>query len=342
MGVDAGPTPDAGGCPAGRMACGAECVDVRSDERHCGACDAPCEVEMECVGGACAEPCAEGQTRCGAECVDTSSDAAHCGGCGAACEGDLVCEGAECVEACVPTDPPTEVCDGVDNDCDREVDPGCAEGLLAWYRFESEEGAVADASGNGLNGTALGGARRDVDGRQGGGLYLDGAEGSRVEIADAPAVAFGSALTAEAWIFPVDCSHGSSGHNTVVAKEGEILLAFQNSCRVANYASNGAFTGDFPDVLIAPGRWTHLAMTYDGSIIRSYVNGNPVGEGTAMAGAVPDTASTLYIGARTECCNQTFHGRIDEVKLWTVVRSAQEICEDAGGTWVATTERCTT
>jgi hypothetical protein len=80
--------------------CGLGCIDVRTDEEHCGDCFRTCE------GGACvAGVCECGSlTDCGAGCVDTSSDPANCGRCGDGC-GAFACVEGRCVcgeagEAC--------------------------------------------------------------------------------------------------------------------------------------------------------------------------------------------------------------------------------------------------
>ncbi|MEC7519090.1 MAG: hypothetical protein VYE22_04445 [Myxococcota bacterium] len=51
---DAGETdPDGGGCVAGEMMCGGGCVDTRTSNAHCGACDNACDAEQSCVAGEC-------------------------------------------------------------------------------------------------------------------------------------------------------------------------------------------------------------------------------------------------------------------------------------------------
>jgi len=50
-----GDTPDGGAvvCPPGRTACGADCVDLQTDENHCGSCPVACNPGEVCVSGGC-------------------------------------------------------------------------------------------------------------------------------------------------------------------------------------------------------------------------------------------------------------------------------------------------
>lgn len=116
-------------CASGKTRCGGRCVDLRSNETHCGACDRPCPEGKQCrhgvctcspfgaacrdntsccsgncVGGACA--CRAIHTRCGKRCVDLRWDIENCGACGQACprSNDIgltrVCRAGTCV--CTP------------------------------------------------------------------------------------------------------------------------------------------------------------------------------------------------------------------------------------------------
>ncbi len=137
---------DGAACEVGQIHCGAECIDPMSDIRHCGGCGNPCGAEEICSAGVCAGDCVAPLTRCGSVCVNLADSADNCRTCGNACPGapnaDGVCEASECTTRCRPgwTDrdglpgceyeceiaSPTESCNGVDDNCNGEIDEGFA------------------------------------------------------------------------------------------------------------------------------------------------------------------------------------------------------------------------
>ncbi|AUX30570.1 MULTISPECIES: MXAN_6577-like cysteine-rich protein [Sorangium] len=76
--------------------CDGECVDTRTDPRHCGQCGSACEPGRACVGALCRRTCLEGLTECAGACVDLTADPLHCGQCGRACDPGSPCEGGAC------------------------------------------------------------------------------------------------------------------------------------------------------------------------------------------------------------------------------------------------------
>ncbi len=89
-------------CPQGQQRCGEQCVDLDTDQNHCGTCDNACGDGMVCNGaGQCALPCENGLTDCGGTCVDTDTDQNHCGACDNACDPGYLCDGGgQCVIDC--------------------------------------------------------------------------------------------------------------------------------------------------------------------------------------------------------------------------------------------------
>ena len=73
-------------CPNGRTDCGNACVDLTSDENHCGACGIAC-------GG--------GETCCNGTCRDLDADRDNCGTCGKRCTNAAhICDEGGCVDPC--------------------------------------------------------------------------------------------------------------------------------------------------------------------------------------------------------------------------------------------------
>ncbi len=94
-------------------------------------------------------------------------------------------------------------------------------------------------------------------------------------------------------------------------------------CYVVDIAGCGNGTEICADTPIE-GSWRHLAGTYDGDTMRLFVNGLLDRE---LAGVPFDASSWMTAGATTFFNgNQAFYtGVIDEIRLWSVVRSEEEI-----------------
>ena len=82
--------------------CHDECVDLQSDNDHCGRCNHSCERDVAssttCREGRCQCP-VEGERPCGGRCVDVNTNRDHCGECDTPCvEAAEVCREGSCCE----------------------------------------------------------------------------------------------------------------------------------------------------------------------------------------------------------------------------------------------------
>ena len=79
-------------------------------------------------------------------------------------------------------------------------------------------------------------------------------------------------------------------------------------------------------VTLTVNEWYHIAATYDGSLIKYYVNGCKVNELPATGDLVQNNLITA-IGARpgNTVPVEHFRGNIDEVRIWNLVRTETEI-----------------
>lgn len=75
-------------CPGSFDECSAGvCVDIMSDNDHCGACGRSCDTDEHCDAGSCVPDlvCTAPEVNCGNECVDTQTSVDHCGACDEPC-----------------------------------------------------------------------------------------------------------------------------------------------------------------------------------------------------------------------------------------------------------------
>jgi hypothetical protein len=76
---------------------------------------------------------------------------------------------------------------------------------------------------------------------------------------------------------------------------------------------------------IALNTWTHLATTYDGAMLRLFVNGSEVAS-RPLAGSLLISSGPLRIGGNS-IWGEFFKGRIDEVRLYDRALSAEEVAD---------------
>jgi hypothetical protein len=77
------------------------------------------------------------------------------------------------------------------------------------------------------------------------------------------------------------------------------------------------------------GTWAHVAGTYDGSVMKLYVNGVQEGGNVPGPASFASNTSNLVIGTDAGAiATKSFNGGIDEVRVWNVARTAQEILDN--------------
>jgi hypothetical protein len=144
-------------------------------------------------------------------------------------------------------------------------------GLIAAYGFEEENGnRILDASDQGNHGL-LDGASRTA-GRFGRALVFSG-HSDQVIIPHAPILDLRTHFTLEAWVRPEIILNGCP---TVIQKGGDHYFLYTGPDLVPG--GGGTFGGSIEGVLapeaLPEGVWSYLALTYDGSGLRIYINGH--------------------------------------------------------------------
>jgi hypothetical protein len=199
-------------------------------------------------------------------------------------------------------------------------------GLVAAYGFNETSGPNANDETTNNNDGTISGATHITSGKYGSALAFDGTN-DVVVVTDSTSLHLSSGMTLEAWVYPTSAL---SNWKAILQKETDAY--FLNANTSANHAGGGGtFGGTCCGVVQSPGplpvnQWTHVAATYDGSMLRLYLNGSPAGS-QAQTGSVQVTSTPLRIGGNTYG-TEFFPGRIDEVRIYNRALSQGEIQGD--------------
>jgi PKD repeat protein len=207
---------------------------------------------------------------------------------------------------------------------------------VAAYNFDQLNGTVlTDVSGNGNNGT-ISNANWSTAGKFGGALSFSGNANSLVTVANSASLGLTTGMTLEAWVDPKSFTTATgTGWSAVIAKENR--ASFFNDIDYALYGDTGSSTAPATSILsgtassavsassaLSLSNWTFLAATYDGSVLRMYVNGTL--KGSVSFGHITPTTDPLRIGGTWS--GDMFNGLIDNVRIYNTALSTSAIQSD--------------
>jgi hypothetical protein len=195
--------------------------------------------------------------------------------------------------------------------------------LVGWWRLDEGSGTIiTDTSGAGHDGFFAEGTPEWVVGKFGSALKFDG--NNKVEIPDHPDFHMTDAVSIALWAKPED-SQPEYAKFFCKQKSGEYPYGIQynssgTSIRATVNASarfDSSSTPHFAD------EWAHLCMTYDGSAVILYKDGEEVGR-IGASGELQQNDLSLSIGGRLGS-GQNFNGIIDDVYLFNHALTLDEI-----------------
>ena len=218
--------------------------------------------------------------------------------------------------------------------------------LVGYWKFNEGLGNIAnDYSGNGNNGIINGATW--TTGKYGKALQFDGIS-NYVEIPDNPSLrASNNQITVEMWIkrnkvpTNVQCliSKIGDGPDSVAADFNVTyyisvpsLVTFSPLTEHNSQFHYGIAYGSYQFHepvnfgLINDYNWHHIAATYDGNILKSYLDGNLVESRATLTKKMPLNDQPVIIGAnKAYGPGDFFNGTIDEVKIYNRALSEDEI-----------------
>ncbi|MEZ5962932.1 MAG: LamG domain-containing protein [Planctomycetota bacterium] len=172
------------------------------------------------------------------------------------------------------------------------------------------------------------------------GLQLTNGVDTYVDVPYAATLVPRSGITIEAWVTYDDSTLGTGYRWPTVVRQNSTPGSENYMLRVnaANTntlslgwmvrTSSGTRTASWAFTTGQLQTWTHVAGTYDGAMVRLFVNGVEVAS-TPATGDIVNTGNTLRIGNGDLSSPgiEEWNGEIDEVRLWPFARTAAEISD---------------
>jgi hypothetical protein len=193
---------------------------------------------------------------------------------------------------------------------------------------------VTDLSGNGNHGlingkggeTVGGEAPEIVEGKYGDALRFSGA--NWVEVVDSESLRITDELTMAAWVYP----ESIAGEQTICTKDRCYYLQLRNG-NIGNYTQELSVQGYHvsPDAVPLE-EWSHIAMSWDGSELKQYLNGELVNS-VNTSGQIATTDDSIGIGAEVRIPSRGaaewrfYTGVIDELLVFSASKTDAEIKE---------------
>ena len=174
------------------------------------------------------------------------------------------------------------------------------QNLVARWRLNEGKGSIAeDASGHRLRGKLIGAPAWDTL-RSRPVLRLADRKGQCVDLGNDPAVNLSGPFSLEAWVKyePTDTWYPAllgKGYEQAGAYSLHVRPGFTLWFEID--AEDGTRHHYNPtDVTLVPGTWNHVVATYDGAVMRAYINGLETGPGLEAKTTIRKTTEPLRIG----------------------------------------------
>jgi hypothetical protein len=204
-------------------------------------------------------------------------------------------------------------------DAKADASKPTTEGLVVHWKFDDAKGEAATDSSEKKNNGTLTNSPSWVQGKVGGAISFDEGKNSSAAIATVAGLAEGNtAHTISAWIKVTKLpenrawilllgNEGEGSHHWLINAQGETQF--------------GVWGGDQTKPALKTGEWQHIAITYDGTNLKSYVNG-AAGETTTATFNLQGAPLTVAQAHNNE---NSFEGQFDDVRVYNRALTEKEV-----------------
>lgn len=106
---------------------------------------------------------------------------------------------------------------------------------------------------------------------------------------------------------------------------GYMLRCGKNGTLNFNLGANGWHEINSPEGALKLNTWYHVAGTYDGAMMRLFINGVEVAKSAGTFNIGNATGIMCYLGSSQNYPDRSVNGKIDEVRIWNVARTQTQL-----------------
>ena len=212
-----------------------------------------------------------------------------------------------------------------------QLDSTMSEVVGKWSFEEGSGGTVRDGSGYGNNGTINGGASWQTASQcglgLGGCLSFDGVD-DYIQVPHSESLAVVRQLTMTAWVYRTADCPVVADTCMIANKEFDYEFGIRsgNTLQWAIKPSGGTWFWHNTGIVVPQEKWTHVAISYDGSKVVAYRDGRREESFDYNVGDLERSGTVLQISGRpTQPTGSRFNGFIDEVRIYSEALTAYQI-----------------
>jgi hypothetical protein len=164
-------------------------------------------------------------------------------------------------------------------------------------------------------------------------LQFDGID-DWVEIPDSPSLNPTDQITVEVWAYSdvFDRSQWQEfvmkGGNSAPSEPRQYYIRPYNYEGTVQFLLHDSLDNTYresSDTMLTNGKWYHIAGTYDGNVLKIYVNGNLEGIDSAGTFQIVQSTEVLAFARLGSIDAEYYQGKLDEIRIWNIARGQAQL-----------------